>query len=102
MLYKLCIKEGGNCVDGGNTAIGKCRKALGLTHAHKDKSLLVLEQTYAQILTFALYRAASSTQTVSVQAFFLAPIIQFNAFQIAINIQRDTHVHFLRSFGHSL
>jgi hypothetical protein len=44
---------------GGNTAIGKCRKALGLSHAHKDKFVLVLKQTYAQILTFALYTASS-------------------------------------------
>ena len=62
MLYKLHIKEGGNCVDWGNAAIGKCRKALGLSYAHKDRFVLVLKQTYAQILTFALYRIASRTQ----------------------------------------
>ena len=28
---------------GGNTAIGKCSKAIGLTHIHKDKFVLVLK-----------------------------------------------------------
>ena len=66
---------------GGNTAIGKCREALGLSHAHKDEFLLVLEQTRAQILTFAICRGASSTQrttrTVTVQVFLLVKIDLF-------------------------